>query len=134
MKRIALIVAGLLLGACGSELSISPQAVAGVYALSEVKVDPGNGRVLIYRKAEENPPSGFIELNSDRTYRLFVSYGSPNRRVWEENGNYGVNSKFEIAFATSGRNFSGLFFNRQSRIAVTESLFGAVVLMVFDRA
>ncbi len=135
MRRIAIVVAGLLLSHCGTELPTSPQVVAGVYALQAVEVDLGYGRALVYlnRESEENPSSGFIALNRDRTYHLFVSFGSPNPRVWEANGNYGVNSKFEIVFSTSGRNFSGAFFNRQSRIVVTELLFDAIVLMVFER-
>ena len=135
MKRIALIFLGLLLITCGTESPTSPQAVAGIYILQAVTIDSGRGRALVYlnREAEENPPTGLIELNPDRTYRLSASFGSPNRSVWEANGKYAVNSKLEIAFSTSGRNFSGFFYNKQSRIAVTESIFGAIVLMIFEK-
>ena len=135
MKQIALIFLGLLLSTCGTESPTSPQAVAGVYILQAVTIDSGRGRALVYlnRESEENPPTGLIELNPDRTYRLFASFGSPNRSVWETNGKYAVNSKLEIAFSTSGRNFLGFFYNKQSRIAVTESISGAIVLLVFER-
>ncbi len=135
MKQIALIFLGLLLITCGTESPTSPQAVAGVYILQAVTIDSGRGRALVYlnRESEENPPTGLIELNPDRTYRLFASFGSPNRSVWETNGKYAVNSKLEIAFSTSGRNFLGFFYNKQSRIAVTESISGAIVILVFER-
>ena len=135
MKRIAIIILGLLLSTCGAESPTSPQAVAGIYTLQAVKIDSGRGRALVYlnREAEKNPPTGFIELNPDRTYRLFASFGSPEQSVWETNGNYAVNSKLEITFSTSGRNFSGFFYDKQSRIAVTESLSGSIVLLVFER-
>ena len=135
MKRIAIIILGLLLSACGAESPASPQAVAGIYTLQAVKIDSGRGRALVYqnRETEKNPPTGFIELNPDRTYRLFASFGSPEQSVWETNGNYAVNSKLEITFSTSGRNFSGFFYDKQSRIAVTESLSGSIVLLVFER-
>ena len=135
MKRIAIIFLGLLLITCGTESPTSPQAVAGIYTLQAVKIDSGRGRALVYlnREAEENSPTGFIELNPDRTYRLFASFGSPDRSVWETDGNYAVNSKFEITFSTPGRNFSGFFYDNQSRIAVTESLSGSIVLLVFER-
>ena len=135
MKQIALIFLGLLLSTCGTESPTSPQAVAGVYILQAVTIDSGRGRALVYlnRESEENPPTGLIELNPDRTYRLFASFGSPNRSVWETNGKYAVNSKLEITFSTPGRNFSGFFYNKQSRIAVTESIFGAIVLMIFEK-
>ena len=135
MKRIAIIFLGLLLITCGAESPTSPQAVAGIYTLQAVTIDSGSGRTLIYRnhESEENPPTGFIELYPDRTYRLSASFGSPNRSVWETNGKYAVNSKLEIAFSTSGRNFLGFFYNKQSRIAVTESISGAIVLMIFEK-
>ena len=135
MKRIAMIFLGLLLSTCGAESPTSPQAVAGIYTLQAVKIDTGIGRAQVYlnRESEENPPTGFIELNPDRTYRLSASFGSPDRSIWETDGNYAVNSKFEITFSTSGRNFSGFFYNNQSRIAVTESLSGSIVLMIFER-
>ncbi len=135
MKRIAIIFLGLLLSTCGAELPTSPQAVAGIYTLQAVTIDSGRGHALVYRnrEAEKNPPTGFIELNPDRTYRLYAHFGSPDRSVWETDGNYAVNSKFEITFSTSGRNFSGFFYDKQSRIAVTESLSGAIVLLVFKR-
>ena len=135
MKRIAIIFLGLLLSTCGTESPTSPQAVAGIYTLQAVTIDSGRGRALVYqnREAEENPPTGFIELNPDRTYRLFASFGSPEQSVWEIDGNYAVNSKFEITFSTPGRNFSGFFYDNKSRIAVTESLSGAIVLMIFER-
>ena len=135
MKRIAIIFFGLLLSACGTELPTSPQVVAGIYTLQAVKIDSGRGRALVYRnrEAEENPPTGFIELNPDRTYRLFASFGSTDRSVWETDGNYAVNSKFEITFSTPGRNFSGFFYDNKSRIAVTESLSGSIVLLIFEK-
>ncbi len=135
MKRIAIIFLGLLLITCGAESPISPQAVAGIYTLQAVTIDSGSGRAQVYlnHEAEENPPTGFIELNPDRTYRLYASFGSPEQSIWEVNGKYAVNSKLEITFSTSGRNFSGFFYNKQSRIAVTESLSGAIVLLVFER-
>ena len=135
MKRIAIIFLGLLLITCGAESPTSPQAVAGIYTLQAVKIDTGIGRAQVYRnhEAEENSPTGFIELNPDRTYRLSASFGSPDRSIWEINGNYAVNSKFEITFSTSGRNFSGFFYNNQSRIAITESLSDSIVLMIFER-
>ena len=135
MKRIAIIFLGLLLSTCGAESPTSPQAVAGIYTLQAVKIDTGIGRAQVYlnRESEENPPTGFIELNPDRTYRLSASFGSPDRSIWETNGNYAVNSKLEITFSTSGRNFSGFFYNNQSRIAVTESLSDSIVLMIFER-
>ena len=135
MKRIAIIFLGLLLSTCGAESPTSPQAVAGTYTLLAVKVDSGRGHARVYRnhEAEENPPQGFIELTPDRTYRLSASFGSPDRSIWEANGNYAVNSKFEITFSTSGRNFSGFFYNNQSRIAITESLSDSIVLMIFER-
>ena len=135
MKRIAIIFFGLLLSTCGAESPTSPQAVAGIYTLQAVTIDSGSGRALVYRnhESEENPPTGFIELYPDRTYRLYASFGSPNRSVWETNGKYAINSKLEITFSTPGRNFSGWFHNKQSQIAVTESLYGAIVLLVFER-
>ena len=135
MKRIAIIFLGLLLSTCGAESPTSPQAVAGIYTLQAVKIDSGRGHALVYqnRESEENPPTGFIELNPDRTYRLYANFGSPDRSVWETDGNYAVNSKFEITFSTPGRNFSGFFYDNQSRIAVTESLSGSIVLMIFER-
>ena len=135
MKRIAIIFLGLFLSTCGAESPTSPQAVAGIYTLQAVKIDTGIGRAQVYlnRESEKNPPTGFIELNPDRTYRLSASFGSPDRRIWETNGNYAVNSKLEITFSTSGRNFSGFFYNNQSRIAVTESLSDSIVLMIFER-
>lgn len=135
MKRIATIFLGLLLITCGVESPTSPQVVAGIYTLQAVKIDTGIGRAQVYQnhEAEENPPTGFIELNPDRTYRLSASFGSPDKSIWEANGNYAVNSKFEITFSTSGRNFSGFFYNNQSRIAVTESLSNSIVLMIFER-
>ena len=135
MKQIALIFLGLLLSTCGTESPTSPQAVAGVYILQAVTIDSGRGRALVYlnRESEENPPTGLIELNPDRTYRLFASFGSPNRSVWETNGKYAVNSKLEITFSTPGRNFSGWFHNKQNQIAVTESISGSIVLMIFER-
>ncbi len=39
----------------------------------------------------------------------------------------------EITFSTPGRNFSGWLYNKQNQIAVTESLYGAIVLLVFER-
>jgi len=135
MKRVAIIFLGLLLLTCGAKSPTSPQALAGIYTLQAVKVDSGRGRAQVYRnhEAEENSPTGFIELNPDRTYRLSASFGSPDRSIWETDGNYAVNSKFEITFSTSGRNFSGFFYNNQSRIAVTESLSDSIVLMIFER-
>ena len=135
MKRIAVIFWGLLLITCGAESPTSPQVVAGIYTLQAVKIDSGRGRAQVYlnRESEENPPTGFIELNPDRTYRLSASFGSPDRSIWETDGNYAVNSKLEITFSTSGRNFSGFFYNNQSRIAVTESLSDSIVLMIFER-
>lgn len=135
MKRIAMIFLGLFLSTCGAESPTSPQAVAGIYTLQAVKIDTGIGRAQVYlnRESEENPPTGFIELNPDRTYRLSASFGSPDRSIWETDGNYAVNSKLEITFSTSGRNFSGFFYNNQSRIAVTESLSDSIVLMIFER-
>lgn len=135
MKRIATIFLGLLLSTCGVESPTSPQVVAGIYTLQAVKVDTGIGRAQIYRnrEAEGNPPTGFIELNPDRTYRLYASFGSPDQSIWEIDGNYAVNSKLEITFSTPGRNFSGFFYNNQSRIAVTESLSDSIVLLIFER-
>ena len=135
MKRIAIIFLGLFLSTCSAESPTSPQAVAGIYTLQAVKIDSGRGHALVYRnrEAEKNSPTGFIELNPDRTYRLSASFGSPDRSVWETDGNYAVNSKFEITFSTPGRNFSGFFYDKQSRIAVTESLSGSIVLLVFKR-
>ena len=135
MKRVAIIFLGLLLSTCGAESPTSPQVVAGIYTLQAVKIDSGRGRAQVYRnhEAEENPPTGFIELNPDRTYRLYASFGSPDQSIWEIDGNYAINSKLEITFSTSGRNFSGFFYNNQSRIAVTESLSDSIVLMIFER-
>ena len=135
MKRVAIIFLGLLLSTCGAESPTSPQAVAGIYTFQAVKIDSGRGRAQVYlnRESEENPPTGFIELNPDRTYRLSASFGSPDQSIWEIDGNYAVNSKLEITFSTPGRNFSGFFYNNQSRIAVTESLSGSIVLLVFER-
>ena len=83
MKRIAIIFLGLLLSTCGAESPTSPQAVAGIYTLQAVKIDTGIGRAQVYRnhEAEENPPTGFIELNPDRTYRLFANFGSPDQSI-----------------------------------------------------
>ena len=136
MRRIAIIIIGLVLSHCGHQSPTSPEVVAGVYALQAVKVDLGSGRAQVYvnHEAEENPPSGFIELNRDRTYHLFASFGGPDQSVWETGGKYGVNSRFEITFSTPGRNFLGAFSNQRSRISVTELLYGTVVVMVFDRA
>lgn len=135
MKQIAMIFLGLLLSTCGAESPTSPQAVAGIYTLQAVTIDSGQGRAQVYlnRESEENSPTGFIELNPDRTYRLYASFGSPNRSIWEVNGNYAINSKLEITFSTSGRNFSGFFYNNQSRIAVTESLSDSIVLLIFEK-
>ena len=135
MKRIAMIFLGLFLSTCGAESPTSPQVVAGIYTLQAVKIDSGRGHAEVYlnRESEENPPTGFIELNPDRTYRLYASFGGPDQNIWETNGNYAINSKLEITFSTPGRNFSGFFYNKQSRIAVTESLSDSIVLMIFER-
>jgi len=137
MKRIIIILIGLTLINCGRGSPIAPEVLAGVYDLQAVKVDLGSGgRALVYLndESQEHSASGFIELNVDRTYRLFASFGDVDQSIWETQGKYGVNSRFELTFSTPGRNFSGSFFNKQSRIAVTELFAGSVVLMVFDRA
>ena len=135
MKRIAIVVIGLILSHCGHESPMSPEVLEGVYALQAVKVYLGSGRAMVYlnREDEENRASGFIELNTDRTYRLFASFGGSDQSVWETYGKYGVNSRFDITFSTPARNFAGSFLNKRTRISVTELLYGSVVLMVFDR-
>lgn len=114
---------------------VSPEEIAGTYALLEVKVDTGTARAQVYLHCESDAdsPTGFIELKANRTYRFFARFPDPQIRVWETQGLFGVATNSEITFSTTGRNFSGSFFNQRTRIAVTELFSGSIVQLVFVR-
>lgn len=135
MKRIVIAVVALFVSHCGGDSLVSPEEVAGTYVLREVKVDVGSGRARVYphRESEADSPTGFIELQANRTYRLFARFPDPEIRTWETEGLFGVATNSEITFSTAGRNFSGSFFNQRTRIVVTELFTGSIVQLVFDR-
>ena len=122
MKRIAIVIVALIVSHCGGDSLVSPEEIAGTYALLEVKVDTGTARAQVYphRESDADSPTGFIELKANRTYRFFARFPDPQIRVWETQGLFGVATNSEITFSTTGRNFSGSFFNQRTRIAVTE--------------
>ena len=133
MKRIAIVVIALIVSQCGGASLVSPEEIAGRYALREVKVDTGSGKMQVYpRRESEDFPSGFIQLNANRTYQLAARFPDPEIHFWETQGLFGMETSSEITFSTTGRNFSGSFSNQRTRIMVTE-LFGSIVHLVFDR-
>ena len=48
-NRIAIVIVALIVSHCGGDSQISPEEVAGTYALLEVKIDDGSGRTKVYR-------------------------------------------------------------------------------------
>ncbi len=136
MRRILCFAFLLALTGCGRISPNSPESLAGTFDLEIVNVDAGRGNVdVLIKLGDTSDPSGFIELNSDATYRLTATYGGLAGTTWQTNGMYRVDNSGLIQFTIPvGRTFSGSLTEERRQISVTENLNHATVRLVFNRA